>query len=488
MIIFTRRIVFYVSLKRFLLREGTYESLRKAYLTAFIAAVFTRVLLPFALCETQFVNSLVFAIVAIFGAAVVGLDVFTRRVFLTAKNVGWLAAFLLVCAISSAINAKYGIIGNVRNLVWLAISFFLLYPIDPTRTLDSVKKEIKYVGNILITVWFLACGASLAMFALQVGYYVDVYPDSFARMGFIEGRLFGVFEDPNYAAVVAMIAIIYSIFNLNNTDKKWLKAFYIGGIIVDFCYIVLSGSRTTEVAAIIVVFLAAYFLLLKKYDNVKANVHFKQIALVLASMLCIAVLIFSFIFGRKALGYLPEVVGAQFTAVSVAEQKPRRHIDITRDDVSNSADISNCRFKIWRSALELFKSKPIFGVSPRNMRTYAKTAFPKGFIAQRSYAVHNAYLDVLTSTGLLGAVFMLIFLLKYVLDAFKFLFVKIDNENYTLVLFSFLNVATVAISAFFLSEIFFVSTIGVLTFWLNLGYSSRIINESATQENAGGAV
>ena len=93
---------------------------------------------------------------------------------------------------------------------------------------------------------------------------------------------------------------------------------------------------------------------------------------------------------------------------------------------------------------------------------------------------------MLTSTGLLGAVFMLIFLLKYVIDAFNFLFVKIDNENYTLVLFSFLNVATVAISAFFLSEIFFVSTIGVLTFWLNLGYLYHFFNEGAIQETAGG--
>lgn len=484
MTIFTRRIVFYVSLKRFLLREGTYEALRKAYITAFIAAVLTRVLLPFALCETQFVNSLVFAIVAMFGAAVVCLDLFTRRVFLTAKNVVWLALFLAICTLSSVVNAKYGVIGNVRNLVWLAISFFLLYPIDPTRTLDSVKKEIKYVGNILITVWFLACGASLAMFALQVGYYVDVYPDSFARMGFIEGRLFGVFEDPNYAAVVAMIAIIYSIFNLKNAEKKWLKAFYVCGICVDFCYIVLSGSRTTEVAAIIVAFLAAYFLLLKKYNKVKANAFIKQVALILSAILCSAALIFSFIFARKALSYLPGMVGAPFKSVSVAEQKPRRHIDIMRDDVSNTADISNCRFKIWLSALEVFKSKPFLGTSPRNLRAYAKAAFPNGFIAQRSYAVHNAYLDVLTSTGLLGAVIMFIFLVKYLISVFQFLFVKLNNKNYGLVLFSFINVATVAISAFFLSEIFFVNTIGVLTFWLNLGCSHYFIKDSTNSQKA----
>lgn len=477
-----------VSLKRVLWRNETYEMLRKVYITAFIVAVLTRVLRPVALCETQFVNSMVFGIVAIFGAGVVCLDMFTRRVFLTSRNVIWLAVFWLVCAVSSAINARYGIIGNIRNLVWLAISFFLLYPVDQKRTPKSVIKEIKYIGNIIIAVWLVACGVSIAMFVLQVGYYVDVYPDSFARLGFIEGRLFGIFEDPNCAAVVAVIAIIFSIFNLRYVEKKLMKVLYVCSIFINFCYIVLSGSRTAAVAAIIVVFLAAYFMLRRKYALTKLNEVFGQIVLFLAAALCSVLLIFSFIFARKVLSYLPEIVNSTFESSSVSETRPRKHIDITREDVSNSTDVSNCRFKIWLSALELFKSKPIFGTSPRNMRTYAKESFPTGFIAQRSYAVHNAYLDVLTSTGLLGALALLIFLMKYLIDVVRFLFVNLDNKNYNLVLFSFLNVATVGISAFFLSEIFFVSTIGVLTFWLNLGYSYYFVDDGLAQRKASGGL
>ena len=181
------------------------------------------------------------------------------------------------------------------------------------------------------------------------------------------------------------------------------------------------------------------------------------------------------------LSYLPELIGAPFQTTSVSEPRVRKHVDTTREDISNSADVSNCRFKIWKSALELFKSSPIFGTSPRNMRTYAKAEFPNGFIAQRSYAVHNAYLDVLTSTGIIGALALAIFFIKYLACIFRFLFLNLKSENYYIILLNFSVVTAVAISAFFLSEIFFVNTIGVLVFWLNIGYSCYFIEKDSAK-------
>ena len=156
-----------MSLKK-VFNENTYEFLRKTYLMVFIMAVLTRVLLPIALRETQLVNTLVFSVVAIFGASIILIDFFTKRVFLQPKNIIWLLIFLVVCLISSVINVKYGLLGNIRNLVWLAISFLLLYPIDEERSIEDVKKEIKFVTNILTLVWFIACLASLVMFLLQI--------------------------------------------------------------------------------------------------------------------------------------------------------------------------------------------------------------------------------------------------------------------------------------------------------------------------------
>lgn len=477
-----RRICFLMSLKK-VFNEDTYGILRKIYITAFIMAVLTRVLLPVALRETQFVSTMIFSAVAIFGACILLVDFFTKRIFLRAKNIIWLLIFLVVCLISSIINVKYGILGNIRNLVWLAISFLLLYPIDGERSIEDVKKEIKFIANILILVWFVACLVSIGMFLLQFGVYVDVYPDSFARLGFVEGRLFGIFEDPNYAAVVAVIVILFSIFNVKNSSKQFFKIFYFSNILINFCYLVLSGSRTAEVSVILVTFLLAYFALLRKFEGRKANLILKQLAIVIISLTCSLALTFSIFYTRKMLSYLPELMGLPFQTTSASEPRARKHVDTTREDINNSTDVSNCRFKIWKSALELFESTPILGTSPRNMRAYAKAEFPNGFIAQRSYAVHNAYLDVLTSTGIIGALVLAIFFVKYLTCIFKFLFLNLKSKNYYMVLFNFSVVTVVAISAFFLSEIFFVNTIGVLAFWLNLGYSCYFIEKDSFKKN-----
>lgn len=465
-----------MNLKR-LFNADIYKSLRLIYITLFIGAVLTRVLVPIALCETQFINSLVFSIVAIFGAGVIVLDFFTKRIFLKQKNIIWLIFFLVACAVSNIINFKYGVFGNIRSFVWLSISFFLLYPIDYQRDTDNVKKEIRYIGHILIFVWFVACLISILMFLFQVGFYVDIYPDSFVRLGFLEGRLFGIFEDPNFAAVVAIIVIIFSAFNVKLTQNTYFKIFYFFNILINFCYIVLSGSRTAEVSVLCVSFLLVYFILLKNLRLKYLSVILRQFIIIIVSFLVGIVLLLSINLSRKIFSYLPEFISYSFETASTNESRLRKHIDTTRDDVNNSSDISNCRFKIWLSALELFKSKPIFGTSPRNMRTYAKRVFPEGFIAKRSYAVHNAYLDILTSTGIIGTIFLIIFFVKYLVYVFGYLFFKLKNKNYYMVLVSFSLVTTVAISAFFLSEIFFVNTIGVLIFWLSLGYSYYFIEK-----------
>lgn len=460
-----------------LVNDNTYDILRKIYITLFMIAVFTRVLMPIASHETKFINTLVFSVVALFGAFVICVDFFSRKIMFKAPNVIWLLIFILICIVSSLINIQYGLIGNIRNTVWLAISFFLLYPIDNERSKKSVKSEIKYISNTLIIVWTMACVISLIMFLLKIGYYIDIFPNSFSRQGFIEGRLFGIFEDPNFAAVVAIIVVILDIFNVKTTKKKLLKAFYIISIVINYIYIVLSGSRTAEVALVITSFISIYFIVFKKSKSYKLNSIIKQAFIILISLITSLAILFSTSITKKIMSYLPNFIGASFSSTNMVDSRLKKPIDTTREDISNSSDLSNCRFKIWMSALELFKSKPIFGTSPRNMRSYAKAEFPNGFIAKRSYAVHNAYIDVLTSTGIMGATVIIVFFVKYLYDIFKYLFSKEQKENYYIVLFNFSIVTTIAVSAVFLSEIFFVNTIGVLMFWLNLGYSYFYIDK-----------
>lgn len=458
-----------------------YEKMRLTYMFLFLFAVLTRVLMPISLRETQIINTAVFSIVALFGAFVLVIDFLTNKVLFTAKNKLWLWLFLIILFISSILNFKYGILGNIRNIVWTAISFFVLYPTNVKKDCEKVFKDLKLLSNTLIVVWFLAVSYSLYMFLMQIGYYVYIYPDAFSRQGFIENRLFGIFEDPNYAAMTSIIVIMFSIWNLLKfcKNKKILKTFYILNIVLQFCYIALSGSRTAHLVLCGGAFICSFFYLRNKNLRLKLGKVLKHCMIFILSTILSASLFIAIDLTTKGLAYAP----LAFSSISSQsnnsnEIKKLKPIEMERSDLKDNDDISSCRMKIWKGAFELFLSKPIFGTSPRNMRDYAKSEYPNNFIGQRGYAVHNIYLDVLTSTGILGALVLLIFVIKYLIFVFKYLLKKVENEkHYFDVLFCVVIVGMIAASALSLSEIFFVNTISVLFFWLLLGKSVYFIRK-----------
>ena len=66
-------------------------------------------------------------------------------------------------------------------------------------------------------------------------------------------------------------------------------------------------------------------------------------------------------------------------------------ISLDRKDVVDNSDISNMRFSIWKSSVEIFKTSPIYGTSPRNLLSYAHDKLPNTFISQKSIVVHNTF-------------------------------------------------------------------------------------------------
>ena len=293
--------------KKKILSSQVYEKIRLIYMFLFLFAVLTRVLMPISLRETQFINTAVFSLVAIFGAFVIELDFFSDKILFTSRDKIWLILFLIVIFLSSILNYKYGILGNIRNLVWTAISFFVLYPTNIKKTYENVIKDLKLLSNTLIAVWGVAVGYSLYMFLIQIGYYVYIFPDSFSRQGFIENRLFGIFEDPNYAAMTSIIVIMFSIWNLLKfcKNKKSLKILYILNIILQFSYVSLSGSRTAHLVLCGGVFIFSFFYFKKRYLNLKKNEILKHCVFFILSVLLSGSLFIVTNFSAKGLAYAP---------------------------------------------------------------------------------------------------------------------------------------------------------------------------------------
>ena len=68
--------------------------------------------------------------------------------------------------------------------------------------------------------------------------------------GYIWGRLWGVYTDPNYAGVMVTISILFSLYILPSIQNRLAKGFFIANIILQGFYICFSDSRTAMVAAL----------------------------------------------------------------------------------------------------------------------------------------------------------------------------------------------------------------------------------------------
>ena len=130
-------------------------------------------------------------------------------------------------------------------------------------------------------------------------------------------------------------------------------------------------------------------------------------------------------------------------------------------------DYSNGRFARWKGGIEVFKTTPIFGTSPRNAVAIAKERTPDTVMGKYGWVTHCSYLEVLVNTGILGAIAMFGCLL-YI--AVLFCKASLKNGFDAHVFIAFLCFITIAAGAFFVSDVFFVFSINALLFFYLLGY------------------
>ena len=104
------------------------------------------------------------------------------------------------------------------------------------------------------------------------------------------------------------------------------------------------------------------------------------------------------------------------------------------------------------------------------MIKYAEKNYPDSYIAKTKYEAHNGYVAVIASTGILGAVILLLFIIYLILKLVAFARMKKYAVFEEGIVITFIVMCLVGISAFMLLDIFFVNTYSAAIFWLFTGY------------------
>lgn len=440
-----------------LLNKNRLMTFHKIIIACFICMLYAMELLK---CY----NVIIILVIAILSLSYSILNIANECSIFKSYKIDLLILFGIIVVLSMTVNFKYGITDNLLSLFIIFLDYIIFYSIGSKKNELQVKELFSFSTHLVIFFQTALSVFSFLMYSMQLSNVMYI-EDSMIRQGFMEGRLFGIFGDPNYSAVISLIVLILCVYYFVKNKDKLHRALYCIAIFANICYMILSGSRTALLSAIISIFIGGYFWTLKKLIN-KNNKFIKQAICVFSAIFITLISLSAFELTRFGLSFIP-------SAVSYVQNpnitKEMRQLSLAREDVQDTEDYSNNRINIWSSALTIFKQKPLLGTSTRNMVSFAQSEMPATYIATSKYMIHNSFLEVLVFNGLIGFSVMALFICFCAYHTFKHLFTNI-NDHFPEVLLGTMIIVSLMTSGLTLSGLFYNRGEWNMLFWLTLGY------------------
>ena len=410
-------------------------------------------------------NKIVAGGMTLLGILLATYNLVIKKVYLKIKTIEYLLLFFAFNIITSILVISYGYSTNIKNALIFYIYFLTVFPIFTEITREEGKKVYDYFFYTVTLLNTFGVLVSLIQFVLLKGYRVHDYKGLYIRQGFVESRLFGILASPNYLSLISLIVIIFLVLKICSFEKVY-RYISIVAIVLNFIYIVLSGSRTAFICMMIAAVIYSIVMFYQK-GNIKS---------LLKVVLAIVVVLFSY----KAVNFTSEqYLKFNKERLEVQDKKLENkdnNLSLERTDTSEE-NISNNRFAIWKSTASFVPKKPIFGYSGGNWYEIGKKNNPDEYIIKEHYLTHNGYLEILFYNGLAGFISMGIFVLSFFISMVKRIFRDKKEDLVNKDLLSIVMILMVIlVSNLFLSSTFYgVSLLGIILF-LMAGYFYSIVS------------
>ena len=432
------------------------------------------------------------------GCLLILQDLLTDRYLFKVRFSWVLFLFLGVLTISNILNIQYGWVDNLKTTIWFCIHFFVLYTMSLRLEKEKNKHIILFIFKLFNILFSISLLLSIGQFIVNIGYLSYMHSNLYKIQGFFSGRLFGIFSDPNAAAMISLCMIIFNMYLIKNNDKKVIRILYFILSFINFLYIVLSNSRT----ALIVCMSTIVFCFIIEFFSTKNNKEYQK-----KLFLIFFIVLFSFvpiinvtkyslvnlqmqdntvlkdIFSINEYIFLYNPNNIYIENVEEQDLNKNHNLDkFTREDLQDS-DYKESRIDIWKGYLTSLKSgKWLFGLSPRNAIPYIEEHYPDNYIAESGFIAHSDYLAIIAYTGLAGfAVFVLlaVLILQYV---FKKIRVKKKLDDFYIM--SLLIVFSILVYGLSYRDILFCNTFTGFVFWLFMSYILNVKDDGIYEEDS----
>lgn len=399
----------------------------------------------------------------------------TQKVFKVKYNT-IICSFIAVGLITSFWNLSKDLPANLVFVYHSIICFFVFYGIYIERNHQKVEKEMVFLLKtfVVLSTFFSVLSLGVLIFKAQINigsYYLGIF----------RNRLIGVYTNQNLLAFSMVVSIVSCDIMRDKYVREHYKSFSFPSwtavlcMFINFLSLFLSDSNASFVFIIIYFTVRIFYKSLSAYSSVGVKQFVRE---GVSLIICCATMIAGSFVARNT---CQDMISLLLNDVHKIEEPltddapgiaPNQSpVNTYMPDVAigrENYDISSGRVTLFKQGLKLFLINPVIGIGRGNLVAYGEKYIDGGLIFSE---LHNAYLTILVSYGVVGFSFFIIFAILVGVSICKYLFrsVYVPSASVFNKLFAIL-VAYCAYSVFekaILSEITFM----VVFFWLILGYA-----------------
>ena len=416
-------------------------------------------------------------------------DIITKRSCINSKYKVYLIIYMIIFFISIILNIENNLIDNLKTFVYTGFFLFVLYSYDTKKELHNTQKELVNFNNIVIFISSITSFIAIIMFILLIQFtYNDIpqgfiYPDSPA--------LWGLYSNPNSGGMIATLSIILTIVNIylykilnTKTISKTKFSYYIFNIVTQWLYLVLCNSRGAVLSLLATILFGVFYKYFYKFKE-----KFNIIKSIIISLLISFIVFFGYnIFlsiSKSTLAYIPKYVEELTSTNNV--NTPNSDIEINLDREIKSGHISTGRAEIWSYGLNTLKFNPLFGHGPGNIGLAKQKLYPND---TSKYVItnnmHNGYIQILLSNGILGVIFFGIFMILIAKDSLIAILnhnININKNHKETIVLILAPILAIAVNGMFENVILLTQSYITTILWTCMGYLSLCLSNLHLKKN-----
>lgn len=421
-------------------------------------------------------------IILFWGAIYFVYDFFTEKNCIKSRYSKYLIIYMILFLIGNLININLNFVENMKTFGYTGLFIFVLYSYKKDNSDKTMHTELYNINTIIITISSIVAFASIITFIFLIQFTYNDIPQGFIYPN--HPALWGFYRNPNSGGMVAAVSMMVTFFNLYLCGKlhikelsKAKKTYYYTNILLQWICLILSNSRGVLISLLAFVVFASYYFFTNILAEKKKFNTFKSVIIsLLLTIVVFCVFNLTVSVSKIGLSYIPKSVQKLINT----EEDDSNSLILDRDIIEGN--ITSGRVEIWKYGLITLKLDPLFGHGPHNIGLAKQKVFPNDkALYMTTNNMHNGYIQILLSNGILAFIAFAIFYVLIIKDSMIVLFSKNNKNSKNKKIFIFFIaglILSIAVYGLFENAILLTGSYTTTILWIYLSYLSNSLDNA----------